>query len=57
MEDNNNNATYKDDFAGDRRYLKGFLANINLIFMILLIDFLQMKPKLSILFHAYTAML
>ena len=57
MEDNNNNATYKDDFAGDRRYLKGFLANINLIFTILLIDFLQMKPKLSILFHAYTAML
>ena len=33
MEDNNN-ATYKDGFAGDRRYLKGFLAKMNLIFMI-----------------------
>jgi len=30
----NNNATYKDGFAGDRRYLKGFLAKMNLIFMI-----------------------
>ncbi len=29
-----NNATYKDGFAGDRRYLKGFLAKMNLIFMI-----------------------
>jgi len=34
MEDNNNNATYKDGFAGDHRYLKGFLAKIYLIFMI-----------------------
>jgi len=33
MEDNNN-ATYKDGFAGDRRYLKGFLAKMNFIFMI-----------------------
>jgi len=30
----NNNATYKDGFAGDRRYFKGFLAKMNLIFMI-----------------------
>ena len=35
MEENNfANATYKDGFAGDRRYLKGFLAKMNLIFMI-----------------------
>ena len=35
MEDiNTNNATYKDGFAGDRRYLKGFIAKMNLIFMI-----------------------
>jgi len=34
MEDNNNNATFKDGFAGDKRYLKGFLAKMNLIFMI-----------------------
>ncbi len=33
MEDNNN-PTYKDGFAGDRRFLKGFLAKMNLIFMI-----------------------
>ena len=29
-----NNPTYKDGFAGDRRYLKGFLAKMDLIFMI-----------------------
>ncbi len=29
-----NNPTFKDGFAGDRRYLKGFLAKMNLIFMI-----------------------
>jgi len=35
MEENNfANATYKDGFVGDRRYLKGFLAKMNLIFMI-----------------------
>jgi len=32
MEDNN--ATYKDGFAGNRRYFKGFLAKIELIFML-----------------------
>jgi len=34
MEDNNNifsSASLKDGFAGDRRYLKGFLAKINFI--------------------------
>ena len=30
----NVSATNKDGFAGDRRYLKGFLAKMNLIFMI-----------------------
>jgi len=30
----NNFATYKEVFAGDRSYLKGFLAKMNLIFMI-----------------------
>jgi hypothetical protein len=37
MEDQNNilnNATLKDGFAGDRRYLKGFLAKIELVFML-----------------------
>ena len=35
MEDfNSNNVTYKDGFAGDRRYFKGFLAKMELIFMI-----------------------
>jgi len=37
MEDNNNifsSASLKDGFAGDRRYLKGFLAKINLIFLL-----------------------
>ena len=35
MEESNfNNATLKDGFAGDRRYLKGFLAKMDLIFMI-----------------------
>ena len=33
-EQNLDNATFKDGFAGDRRYLKGFLAIMNLIFMI-----------------------
>jgi len=33
-EPNFNNVTFKDSFAGDRRYLKGFLAKMNLIFMI-----------------------
>jgi len=33
-EPNFNNVTFKDGFAGDRRYLKGFLAKMNLIFMI-----------------------
>jgi len=32
MEDNN--ATYKDKFASDRRYFKGFHAKIELIFML-----------------------
>jgi hypothetical protein len=31
---NNSNATLKDGFAGDRRYFKGFLAKIELLFMI-----------------------
>ncbi len=31
---NNINPTFKDGFAGDRRYLKGFLAKMDLIFMI-----------------------
>ena len=34
MENNQENPTFKDGFAGDRRYLKGFLAKMNLIFMI-----------------------
>jgi len=29
-----NNATYKDEFAGDHRYFKGFHAKIELIFML-----------------------
>ena len=29
-----NNATYKDGFAGDRRYFKGFLAKIELLFLL-----------------------
>ena len=33
-EQNLDNATFKDGFAGDRRYLKGFLAKMSLIFMI-----------------------
>jgi len=36
MELNNifENANLKDGFAGDRRYLKGFLAKMDLIFLI-----------------------
>ncbi len=35
MEETNfDNATLKDGFAGDRRYLKGFLAKIELIFLL-----------------------
>jgi len=35
MDENNlNNPTYKDGFAGDRRFFKGFLAKIELIFML-----------------------
>lgn len=35
MEETNfDNATLKDGFAGDRRYLKGFLAKIDLIFLL-----------------------
>ena len=30
----NASATNKDGFAGDRRYFKGFLAKMNLIFML-----------------------
>ena len=30
----NANATNKDGFAGDRRYFKGFLAKMNLVFML-----------------------
>ncbi len=33
-EDLFNSATLKDGFAGNRKYLKGFLAKINLIFML-----------------------
>ena len=31
---NQENPTFKDDFAGDRRFFKGFLAKMELIFMI-----------------------
>ena len=31
---NPNNPTYKDGFDGDRRYFKGFLAKMELIFML-----------------------
>ena len=36
MEENNfyMNSTFKDGFAGDRRYFKGFLAKMDLIFML-----------------------
>ena len=42
-EENNifNNATLKDGFAGDRRYLKGFLAKIELV---------PFSPALSLLY-------
>jgi len=30
----NASATNKDGFAGDRRYFKGFLAKMNLVFML-----------------------
>jgi len=32
--EDNNNATFRDGFAGDKRYLKGFLIKRDLIFMI-----------------------
>jgi len=37
MEDDNEimkNATLKDGFSGNRRFIKGFLAKIELIFML-----------------------
>jgi len=35
MENNNQeNPTFKDGFSGDRRYFEGFLAKIELVFMI-----------------------
>ena len=34
MENNQENPTFKDGFAGDRRFFKGFLAKMELIFMI-----------------------
>ncbi len=34
MEEEQFNATYKDGFAGDRRFFKGFLAKIELVFML-----------------------
>ena len=32
----NNNSPFKNGFSGDRRYFKGFLAKIELVFMLIM---------------------
>jgi len=47
MEEHNifENATLKDGFAGDRRFLKGFLAKIDLIFALYPDQYLEDEKK------------
>jgi len=48
MEEHNifENATLKDGFAGDRRFLKGFLAKIDLIFALYPDQYLEDEKKI-----------
>ena len=50
----NASATNKDGFAGDRRYFKGFLAKMNLVFMLDPERFAKIQLKLFTLFQDYT---
>ena len=42
-----NSVTLKDGFAGNRRFLKGFLAKINLIFMLYPVRYHQQRRNES----------